>query len=132
MDIQSIITDFNSLTGESVASESIKGEIGGALLFAVIGFIIVIAALAVLIVILLGLNKLNKIIPESGFGKKNAAKTSPTATATPTASDLSDDSVIAAITAAVAIALSSQSSEGEQIAPPFIIRSVRKINGGQL
>lgn len=123
---------MNFLLNANSVSEQIVGEFGWAALYAVVGFIIVIAALIVLIILLTLLTKiLNVKLP-----KKEKSITGDTATTDYlSTSQNNDGEIVAAITAAISAVYASESGSillkagefDDTPPPPFVIKSIKKI-----
>lgn len=97
-----------------------KISLGEGALYAVIGFVIVLLVLALLV----GIFYLSGLIFRSKLFNKQK-ETKPAATPQHQSNDEADEQLVAAITAAIACVLQSESSDGE--APEFVIkRIVRK------
>lgn len=110
------------------ASEDITRDYGNAALFSLVGFVIVIATLAVLIVILMLLTKLLNI----EVSKRKQTEAAIKQDAAPLDAGSANLEVVAAITAAIAAIYSEESGHtaepvGEAEPLPFVIRSIKKI-----
>lgn len=100
-------------------------SLGDGALYSVVGFIIVLAVLALLVGIfyLTGFLFQTKFLSkENLFERKN--KKTPKETAS-VADEQSDDEIVAAITAAIAAVYADEASEGEEI-PEFVIRRIKR------
>lgn len=90
-------------------------------LYSVIGFVIVLLVLALLV----GIFYLSGFIFQSKLFNKQKQQTKPAATQPQSGDDETDEQLVAAITAAIACVLQTESQDGE--APEFVIkRIVRK------
>lgn len=112
------------ITLTSSVSETLTGDIATAGLYALLGFGIVIAALGLLVVCIIALNKVINI-------KLPAKKVAPVSTTTSVVS--SDEAVVAAISAALAVIYASETTSDCIVedagvpALPFRIKSIKKI-----
>lgn len=112
--ILSIVTELN---GKSVGA-------GQVILLCLIGFALVVATLIILIFLLILFSKIFGKIDSMSLGKKSAKVAE--VSAQPTVGD-EDEETVAAITAALIAFYDAGRSDGEEeIAPPFVIRSIKK------
>lgn len=96
-------------------------------LTSVIGIGITFIVLALLIVILAAIAKLNVVIKQKLSAKPTAQESEPTVAVSDDVKNNNDDAVVAAITAALTVMLSSESTAKSLPRAGFIVKKIKRI-----